>query len=328
MDHIIHAYVVSSVAPSTFSCYRSALNRYLDFCHRFQLSSFPLNPLNVTRFVVYLAQTGVTYPSIRSYLSGIRFMQIVQGLPDPCLSSDATLRCVLRGIHRLPVVTQRPPRLPVTPEILQQLHDSWSSWPVEHRYDASMLWAAVCLGFFGFMRAGEFTCPSLQAFNSRRLGVQDVSVDSHQAPRVVSVHLRHSKNDPFGNGVTIYLGRTQRPICPVAALLGYLARRGNSPGPLFLFRDGSTLSRQRLVRRMQQALAPYGVDYSHLTGHSFRIGAASAASRAGIEDSMIQTLGRWRSSAYLRYIRIPGQMLAATSERLLNCGDHLNPAGE
>ena len=49
---------------------------------------------------------------------------------------------------------------------------------------------------------------------------------------------------------------------------------------------------------MQQALAPYGIDYFHLTGHSFRIGVA-LASRAGIEDSMIQTLGRWCSSAYL-----------------------------
>ena len=56
------------------------LNRYLEFCHRFQLSSFPLKPLNVTCFVVYLAQTGVAYQLIRSYLSGIRFMQIVQGL--------------------------------------------------------------------------------------------------------------------------------------------------------------------------------------------------------------------------------------------------------
>ena len=134
------------------------------------------------------------------------------------------------------------------------------------------------------MRVGEFICPSLQAFNSCRLGVQDVSVDSCQAPRVVSVHLCYSKNDPSSNGVTICLGRTHQSICPVAALFGYLVRRGNSPDPLFLFRDRSTLSRQWLVWQMQQALAPYGVDCSHLMGHSFRIEVTSAASRAGIED--------------------------------------------
>ena len=42
-------------------------------------------------------------------------------------------------------------------------------------------------------------------------------------------------------------------------------------------------------------------------GHSFRIGAASTAAANGIEVSIIQTLGRWISSAYLDYIRIPAE---------------------
>ena len=58
-----------------------------------------------------------------------------------------------------------------------------------------MLWAAVCLGFFGFMQAGEFTCPSLQAFNSNMLGANYVSVDSWDNSRIVFVHLRQLKND-------------------------------------------------------------------------------------------------------------------------------------
>ena len=40
---------------------------------------------------------------------------------------------------------------------------------------------------------------------------------------------------------------------------------------------------------------------------------------------MIQTLGRWRSSVYLRYIRTPTSILAATSGRLLHCNT-LTPA--
>lgn len=41
-------------------------------------------------------------------------------------------------------------------------------------------------------------------------------------------------------------------------------------------------------------------DYS---GHSFRSGEATSASSKGIEDSMIQSLGRWKSDCFKRYSR-------------------------
>ena len=36
--------------------------------------------------------------------------------------------------------------------------------------------------------------------------------------------------------------------------------------------------------------------------HSFRIGAATTAAMAGVEDAKIHTLGRWRSAAYVQYV--------------------------
>ena len=186
-----------------------------------------------------LANSGVAYQSIRVYLSGLRFWQIASSLPDPCLASIPVLSYVLRGIHRTNPGNRRPPRLPITPDILQTLFNSWSSVPEGAGRDASMLWAAVCLGYFGFMRAGEFTCSSLQAFTEDVLSPRDVTVDSYDNPSTLAVHLRRSKTDPFGQGVTIYLGRTGQSLCPVAALLGYLVQRGQCQGPLFLFQDGS-----------------------------------------------------------------------------------------
>ena len=43
----------------------------------------------------------------------------------------------------------------------------------------------------------------------------------------------------------------------------------------------------------------------NLNTHSFRIGAASALSSAGVPESAIQILGRWASNSYRTYIRIP-----------------------
>ena len=69
-----------------------------------------------------------------------------------------------------------------------------------------MLWAACFLGFFGFMRAGEFTCPTSSHFDPESmLSPEDVSVDQHQSPSLLCVKLKCSKTDPFRAGVAIFL---------------------------------------------------------------------------------------------------------------------------
>ena len=118
------------------------------------------------------------------------------------------------------------------------------------------------------------------------------------------------------NTLNIYIGKTSTDICPVSAMLSYLVVWGRKEGPLFLFKDGRFLTRQRLVEELRKVLRKTGVDQSKYCGHSFRIGAATTAAARGIEDSVIKTLGRWKSLAYLQYVRIPRQELAHYSRLL------------
>ena len=97
-----------------------------------------------------------------------------------------------------------------------------------------MLWAAACLAYFGFMRAGEFTTSS--SIDPPAILASDVAVDSHTNPSMLRILLRRAKTDPFGKGVVICVGKTNSTMCPVAALLGYLAARPAGDGPLFIFR--------------------------------------------------------------------------------------------
>ena len=104
------------------------------------------------------------------------------------------------------------------------------------------------------------------------------------------------------------------------ALQAYLEKQGPAPGPLFKLVSGMPLSRAALVDHLHKALQQSGYEASSYNGHSFRIGAATIAVKCGIEDSLIQTLGRWKSTAYLAYIKIPRQQLAFIATHLVqNC---------
>lgn len=153
------------------------------------------------------------------------------------------------------------------------------------------------------MRCAEFTTSSTSSYDSRaNLLVGDVAVDSYHEPTAVAITIKMSKMDQFSTGVTIYLGRANNELCPVTALLNYLAIRPTRDGPLFGMEDGRFLSKDLL--RVCQALSNQGVDSSLCRGHSFRVGVATTAAACGIEDSLIKILGRWSSSTYQRYIRV------------------------
>lgn len=222
----------------------------------------------------------------------------------------------MKGAHKNSPERLRSKRLPITPDLLRKIHTVWSQGP--KTFDKVMLWAACCLGFFGFMRAGEFTCSSLRHTTDGTLSLSDVGIDSRENPRVLVVHLKTSKTDPFGSGTHLYLGRTGDPtLCPVSAVLGYLAIRPPDPGPLFVFQNGTPLSRAHLVTHLREALSQVGVDMTNYSGHSFRVGAASTAARVGFTDSFIQTLGRWKSAAFIAYIRTPVEDLVSVAARLV-----------
>ena len=194
---------MTSLSTSTLRSYRTAVNSYTAFCHRFGFPSpFPTSEPLLAQFAAFLAERNLSYGSIQVYLSGIRFTQITLGFPDPAFFSLPRLEYVFRGICRASPGHVRPQRLPVTPQILRLFFFTWSQQPTSQ--DAVMLWAACCMGFFGFLRAGEFT---VSAQKKPSLTVNDISVDSHSSPSFVSLHLRHSKTDKFGIRVRIFLDR-------------------------------------------------------------------------------------------------------------------------
>ena len=117
----------------------------------------------------------------------------------------------------------------------------------------------------------------------------------------------------FGTGADIIVGSTGLPLCPVTAILKYIAVRGPAAGVFFRRAATQPALKAWFIEQLREILTAVGLPRQQYAGHSFRIGAATTAAIAGVEDSTIQTLGCWHSAAYLQYIRLPSELLAGVS---------------
>ena len=211
MEENVSFFLGQALAPATVRSYRSGQGRFLRFCHDTGLQPLPVTEQLMCMFVAQLGTEGLAHQTIKCYLSAVRHYSIMAGQGDPFgPGAFPVLQYVLRGVRRSPRAPAQP-HLPVTPQILQHLKSQWTCHAGELKY--MMLWAACCLGLFGFLRAGEFTSQPGQDFEpSSSLTPEDIAVDDHSNPSMVCIHLKCSKTDPFRHGVDIFLGRTDQDL--------------------------------------------------------------------------------------------------------------------
>ena len=304
------------LAPATNRSYTSARNFCIKFCSKAGLSPLPLTQSNLCLFAAFLSQQKLAPRSISLYISAVRHMEVQASTTTSSRSEWPYLQYVLKGVKRSASNSSSLQWLPITLEIMHLLKMSWVDSKEPHPYLHTLLWAAACLAFFGFLRMGEVTSspespPTILA--------SGLAIDSHTNPTMIKVVLGRTKTDQFNRGTAIYIGKTGSDICPVRAILQYLATRPTPrQGPLFVHQDESPLTRAQFVHLLKEALAMRGVDHKRYTGHSFRIGAATTAAQSEVPDHLIKALGRWKSEAYQIYIQTPPATLAAVSSSLVS----------
>ena len=199
LEGLVRDFIDASIAPSTARVYASGQRRYLSFCASSNSPPLPLTEGQLCLFVAHLANEGLKHSSIKGYLSAIRRLQIVGSLGDPFVASWPLLKCTLKGVklrQAKSLATRPKSRLPITPTILRHLRQFWEK--DSRNTDNIMLWAACCTCFFGFLRSGEVTVPSMKSYDPGcHLSAGDVSLDSLTSPKVVGVHIKASKTGPF-----------------------------------------------------------------------------------------------------------------------------------
>ena len=85
----------------------------------------------------------------------------------------------------------------------------------------------------------------------------------------------------------------------------------------FVTDEGLPLSRKIFISHVMHILDKLGLSSEKYNGHSFRSGAATSAHKARLEDHLIQTLGRWSSDCYTRYIHTSPEVLRQAQTQLV-----------
>lgn len=146
-----------SLAPSTVRAYTLAQERYAEFC--LPPNYIPLLPLNenrLCRFSVWMAAQSISVRTIKSYLSGLRYLQMQRMGHDLQMSSMVTLHYMLQGVKRsqaLAGVNVPWMKLPITMNIMQLLKQSWQARGVN--FTTVMLWVVECICSLGFCDQGR-----------------------------------------------------------------------------------------------------------------------------------------------------------------------------
>jgi len=188
---------------------------------------------------------------ISKKVSAVRHMHICRGLHNHFKQQlTPQLFLILTGIKKCQGNSRK--HLPIKIQLLGKIKHVLSKEP---SYFNTTWWAMCCLAFFGFLQVGEFTIPTESSYSaSHHLCLQDISVDSRTNPHLLQLFLKQSKTDPFRHGAKVYIGATDTTICPIRAVLAYLAKRSSCPGPLFITEEGKGWTSSMFLQDIMDAL--------------------------------------------------------------------------
>lgn len=286
--------------PGTKKNLRTQLSSYYTFCDTYNLNLVPATSRQLTRFAVYLFMVKKLAPdSVSNYVSAVRTLHSLCEIPVPD-PDDFVHKAVLKGMKAR---FKKPARQaqPIDPVIFKALA------PVVRIQDPLELvaWVACLMGFHLLLRASNITSTSTKKFDPE---VNLVRSDFRLHEGLLVAHIRWTKTLQFKERKLLI------PVIPftddeISAVrwFEYMVRVIPAPpdAPAFAVPKGSRLyplSYSQLDRLLKVWCERAQIDSSRLTLHCLRRGGATWLKEKGVSDSVIQAMGDWRTSTFLKYI--------------------------
>ena len=291
--------IQSSLADSSFVTYRSAWLAFFRFLLAFEWSPIPPVQELFVRYATWLWDCRYAYATIRTYLASLPSLYIAVGYEISLGKSafPSLARC-LQGIRRDLRAPQSKSHLTI------ELLVAFGSHVNNKSPKDLALWAALCVGFFSFLRSGNLVPKSKGAWKP---GTHLARSDLSFVERGAILRVRFTKTCQFdGPPIEVPIPYVPGAIfCPVSALRRLLiVAPAQLASPLFSYSEEAWVSYSELLSFIKTLASKCSLNPEEFGCHSCRSGGATFASASGGSDYHIKLQGLWKSDAFLRYLHL------------------------
>lgn len=275
------------MAKNTHTLYNKAWTTFTSFCNAIAMPAMPADTVTVALFITDMNNRQYASGSIRTFISAIAYHHKIRLLPDP--TASFLIQKTLIGLSKL-----NPPqeaRLPITITILHYILEI--NTIICHDPYLSLLFGAMLLtAFYALCRVSEITD------GEHNLLCHNVAFSTDGQKAIIT--FQTFKHSITKQSVTMY---HQPAYCPCTTLRNFCQMRPKHNPYLFVTQEGKPISRLCFTNYLKRLIMRANLDPKSYTSHSLRIGGATYAARLGMSKLQIQRLGRWKSDAFLKYLR-------------------------
>ena len=306
--------VWGALSPGSNSQYTRAWEKFVSFMRSIMKKPYlPASEQSVAAYVAYLHHTQkLKVSTIRSHLSAITFNHKIHSHPSPAKSF--VVNKLLSSYEKPEAVHDE--RLPITDTLLSAILAKVPLYASDRR-EAALLSALFALMYHGCLRVSEVA--STDGPTDHNLAARHVYI-TRTEPRYLVIAFRSYKHSP-PNPPPLHISPTACRDCPLELYRAYATYRPSQTNKLkaFCFPDASPITRDYVLHSLRGVLSltKYSNRLDRYNTHSFRIGRATDMAARGATDQQIQMIGRWKTTAFKKYIRplivSAGKWLSRTS---------------
>lgn len=284
---------------STHKNYDTICRNYTALCDSANIQPWPVSYDSISLFFVHYCVTlGHSVTSTYNLSTALKNFTTINGYPWLNVQATARIKRLRRGLGKF----QRPSPSRKCPMTLHRILEILTVTPLHDLQDLQYITIAW-LAHDALLRFSEirnlkhnnikWTSPSTATITL------EITKTSHDAPKE-QIHLEaYTTLDEPISGTHLLKKYIQR--LQAASML--------TDGDTWLFPNLSTkarttqLNKSHFLKWLRDKMLILGHDPSRFSGHSFRAGGATDLYASGASPRTIQLTGRWRSEAYIIYIR-------------------------